>query len=308
MADRESPPRSQPVDAEAVSELEAVPLHSTDLLTLLDPTGTIQYESPAIERLYGYDQNELVGEQVADYFHPDDRQRVMDAFEAVITGEAHHTESVEYRHLMADGSYRWIESVGSANPTPEGNYVINSRDISDRKQREAQLREAREQLQTEHDAKEAIRRLLFERSTGRTLAESVCRLLVEEYDYSGAWVVQHYADVADSEPRYHLIASAGDESFRRGGSTTDSQSPVDPATQTVCETVEAVAVDANASDNDTLVDHLADCGLQAVRAVPIEHDGVSDGVLTVVRERDEPTLGSELLEEFLPEGFRENII
>ena len=68
------------------STLEHLPLHSTDLLTLLDDQGVIHYESPAIERLYGYDQDELVGEQVAEYFHPDDRERVMAAFQAVVKG------------------------------------------------------------------------------------------------------------------------------------------------------------------------------------------------------------------------------
>lgn len=127
-----------------ISSLESLPVHSTDLLTLLDERGIIQYESPAIERLYGYAQNELVGERVADYFHPEDRENVMAAFEAVVTGEAGHVESVEYRHLMADGSYRWIESVASSNPTPEGHYVVNSRDISDRIQRKRDLEAANE--------------------------------------------------------------------------------------------------------------------------------------------------------------------
>ena len=53
--------------------LDVLPLHSTNLLTVLDENGIIQYESPAIERIYEFEQDELVGEQVAEYFHPDDR-------------------------------------------------------------------------------------------------------------------------------------------------------------------------------------------------------------------------------------------
>ena len=97
----------------AESTLETLPLHSTDLLTLLDEQGVIHYESPAIERLYGYEQDEPVGEQVAEYFHPEDRERVVEAFAAMVSEKAHHVEAVEYRHLQADGSYKWIESVGS---------------------------------------------------------------------------------------------------------------------------------------------------------------------------------------------------
>ncbi len=50
--------------------LETIPLHSTNLLTVLDEDGVIQYESPSIERVFGFRQRELVGEQVAEFFHP----------------------------------------------------------------------------------------------------------------------------------------------------------------------------------------------------------------------------------------------
>jgi PAS domain S-box-containing protein len=114
-------------------------LHSTTLLTVLDQDGVIQYESPAIERIYGYAQDELVGEKVAEYFHPDDREAVITAFEQVVTSKDDTVEAVEYRHRQADGSYTWVESIASANPTPDGNYVVNTRDISDQKEREQRL-------------------------------------------------------------------------------------------------------------------------------------------------------------------------
>lgn len=119
--------------------LDAIPLHSTNLLTLLDETGTVQYESPAIERIFGYDQDELVGEPVADYFHSEDRDRVLEAFQTVLDSEEYTVKSVEYRHEREDGSYLWVESVASANPTPDGQYVVNTRDVSDRRAREREL-------------------------------------------------------------------------------------------------------------------------------------------------------------------------
>lgn len=189
--DRDEQSRSQTTpESEDVSSLKRLPLHSTDLLTLLGPSGVVLYESPSIERLYGYDQEELVGKQVAEYFHPEDRDRVVEAFAATASREDHYVETVEYRHLMADGSYKWIESVGSSNPTPDGNYVINSRDISERKQREREIQQTREQVQSERDGKEAIRQLLLQTSTSREIAASVCHLLVNDYGYESAWVVR----------------------------------------------------------------------------------------------------------------------
>lgn len=127
--------------------LDVIPLHSTNLLTVLDETGVIQYESPSIERIYGYGQDELVGEQVAEYFHPDDRERVLDAFESVVSSEEYTVEAVEYRHRTADGTYLWVESAASADPTPEGHYVVNTRDISARKEHERRLETTNERLE-----------------------------------------------------------------------------------------------------------------------------------------------------------------
>ena len=135
-------------DGPAVSDLEALPIHSTDLLTLLDADGTIRYESPAIESLYGFDQCALIGEQVADYIHPTDRTTVMKAFETLQTATEHQVETVEYRHRIADDEYLWVESVASSTPTPEGRYVINSRDISTRKARDHRFRALAEEYRT----------------------------------------------------------------------------------------------------------------------------------------------------------------
>jgi PAS domain S-box-containing protein len=137
-------PRSE--SASGTVPLDVIPLHSTNLLTVLDENGVVQYESPSIERIYGFEQDELVGDHVAEYFHPDDREAVVAAFHAVVDGDDDAVETVEYRHERADGTYCWVESAASADPTPEGRYVVNTRDISDRKARERELVRTNERL------------------------------------------------------------------------------------------------------------------------------------------------------------------
>ena len=138
---------SVPSEIEAQVELDILPLHSPNLLTVLDEDGIIHYESPSIERIYGFDQEELVGDQVAEYFHPDDRAEVLEAFRAVVTGEESTVQSIEYRHEQADGTYTWVESIASADPTPNGYYVINTRDLSTQKARERELQATNERLE-----------------------------------------------------------------------------------------------------------------------------------------------------------------
>jgi len=278
---------------EDVSSLDRLPLHSTDLLTLLDPSGVVLYESPSIERLYGYDQEELVGEQVAEYFHPEDRDRVVEAFAAIVSDDGNHVETVEYRHEMADGSYKWIETTGSSNPTTDGNYVINSRDISERKQRERQLQRTREQVQSERDGKEAIRQLLLETSTDREIAASVCRLLVEDYGYEAGWVVRKQARDGD-DPRPVMVADHGSDRGFRG---PDAAGSIDTATRRTLATDAPVTVTTGSDEEPDIVARLERCGLSSVRSVPLDHEGLSYGALTVVRTDSGSDVAQQLVDE-----------
>lgn len=111
--------------------------HSNDRLSILDENGRYQFVSPAMERLMGHDAAEMLGESGFEYVHPDDREETKAAFERIIEnpGEIH---SAEYRYRHADGSWRWVESRGQNrldDPAIE-DIVINSRDITDRKERE----------------------------------------------------------------------------------------------------------------------------------------------------------------------------
>ncbi|MCL9817511.1 PAS domain S-box protein [Natronocalculus amylovorans] len=297
------------IELEAATGLETMPLHSSDLLTLLDEDGIIRYDSPAIDYIYGYDQDELVGTHVTEYFHPDDHDRVLEAFNALTSATEHQIEIVEHRFLVADGSYKWIESIGSSTPTPEGYYVVNTRDISARKEREKQLEEAKRQLEAERDGKEAIRQLLLQTATDGTFAENVCQQLVETHGYSGAWVVRRHRGTAAIDPPHQIDAHYGDDTFRRSDSPEeDAETAVDESTRAVLSTGQPRVVTVNSVDNPALADRLRDCGLTCIRSVPLEHSGVFDGVLTVVRETPETSLTRTLVAEFAAAlGFKRNM-
>ena len=128
--------------------LKEIPLHSTNLLSVLDEKGVVRYQSPAIARLCGFDQAALVGVPCTDLIHPDDRKRVYDAFINVVDSETFTIEAVEYRHLTADDSYLWVESVASSDSTSDGYYVINTRDISEKKVQQQELERANERLES----------------------------------------------------------------------------------------------------------------------------------------------------------------
>lgn len=112
-----------------------------DIITIIDEAGTVHYTSPAIERALGYTPSERLGSNFFELVHPEDRPEIIrQAFQALVEPQA--TPILEYRYRHSDGSVRILESVASAHRAIGGplRVVINSRDVTDRKQLEEQLR------------------------------------------------------------------------------------------------------------------------------------------------------------------------
>jgi PAS domain S-box-containing protein len=123
--------------------------HSTDIINVIDESGTTRYVSPSVTRVLGYEPEEQVGVSPFDYVHPDDVDEVLAEFERG-RSEPGYTTTVEYRFRHADGHWVWIESRGQSLPDApmlEGSVVVNSRDVTDRRETEARLRRKNEQLE-----------------------------------------------------------------------------------------------------------------------------------------------------------------
>ena len=111
--------------------------YASDIVTVLRPDGTVRYESSSIKRILGYEPEELVGEDAFGYVHPEDAERVRSVFAEALEDQG-VSSLVEFRFRHADGSWRYLEAVGSnllADPGVRG-LVVNSRDITERKQAE----------------------------------------------------------------------------------------------------------------------------------------------------------------------------
>jgi PAS domain S-box-containing protein len=121
---------------------------SNDIVSMLDTDGVFQYVSPSVEKVLGYDPADLIGEDAFRYVHPDDRERAIAAFRDSLD-DAAPDPIVECRLERADGDYLWTESVGSNRLDDIGvdGYVVNTRDVSDRKRREERLARLREWTQ-----------------------------------------------------------------------------------------------------------------------------------------------------------------
>jgi len=110
-----------------------------DLIVVLDLEGKRLFNSPSYRRLLG-DPDALIGTDAFAEVHPEDRDRIKRLFrETVTTGVGQRTE---YRFLLNNGMIRFIESQGSVIRDAGGKVaqvVVVSRDVTERKQIEAQL-------------------------------------------------------------------------------------------------------------------------------------------------------------------------
>lgn len=127
--------------------LAAVLQHTQDLIVVVDDDGTTTYTNPAIQRLLGYTATEREGTNALELLHPDDREAVLERFSTLIDAPERTTERITHRLQHADGHWIWVESIGSdQTDTALGGYVINSREVTERKQYEQRLETQRDNL------------------------------------------------------------------------------------------------------------------------------------------------------------------
>lgn len=123
--------------------------HSSDVITVLDDSGTIRYLSPSIEQILGYRPAALLGDSAFEYIHPDEREFVARRFLDIAGRSETVTETVEYRMRNADDEWVWIETTGTNRRiTGIDGFVFTSRNITDRKQREREIDDTRRQYET----------------------------------------------------------------------------------------------------------------------------------------------------------------
>ncbi len=117
--------------------------HGDDAMVLLRPTGEYLYVGLNSDRVHGYTAEELMGRNVLEFTHPDDRELVKRVL-AELTGRSGHVITGAFRGVHKDGSWRWFEGVASNlldDPDVQA-IVVNYRDVTERRRTGESLRES----------------------------------------------------------------------------------------------------------------------------------------------------------------------
>ena len=114
--------------------------HSSDTTLVIDADRLVSYASPATMALLGVPPEEVVGTSDLGLVHPEDRQRVGLQLGARLR-DHNVLDPVEFRMVRVDGGIRFVEAViTDLRDRPSvGGYVVNVRDITERKEAEQQL-------------------------------------------------------------------------------------------------------------------------------------------------------------------------
>ena len=114
---------------------------SSDVITIVSAAGVVTYQSSSVERVFGFEPPGLVGERLVEWAHPDDRAQIAGVVEAARSGAA--TDGLVAARLRCrDGSFRHTETVVTNlfDDPSVGGVVLNTRDVSERQELEAELR------------------------------------------------------------------------------------------------------------------------------------------------------------------------
>src|SRR5215210_3700380 len=122
--------------------------NSTDMISKHTSEGVYTYASPACRSLLGYEPDELVGHSALEFFHPEDLEQTRTT--RSLMPQHHEPYTVSYRIRRKDGSYIWFETTSRWVREPGADEALEmvavSRDITDRKRIEEELRESQEAL------------------------------------------------------------------------------------------------------------------------------------------------------------------
>ncbi len=129
---------------ESLNNYKIIAGNSTDLILKHKRSGQITYASPASIRLLGYKPGELTFNEVYNFIHPGDVDRIRNGISTMLDGVDY---KARFRILNSRGKYLWFEWTAKILPAnsildKEREIISVSRDITERVEIESQLREA----------------------------------------------------------------------------------------------------------------------------------------------------------------------
>lgn len=183
--------------------------NTLDIISIVDVEGKLVFVTPSIQRVLGWTPEELVGRSIFSLVHEEEIPVAAENFSRVV----HKGEFVapsEFRIRHKAGGFRRLEHVSEnlLNDAAVGGIVINSRDVTDRRQAEEALIESQQQL-LQAQKMEAVGRL------AGGIAHDFNNLLTAIKGFTGLLLL----DFEERDPRRGFVAEIEAAATRASGLT-----------------------------------------------------------------------------------------
>lgn len=144
--------RMQKALLESESQFRLLAENASDMISRLTTDGRMLYISPACKTILGYSPEELINVICFDLMHEEDRARIQRLFSNTPT---HETYTIAFRAYKKDGNIIWLESSARAIRDNTTGLITEvqtaSRDITERKRAEEELKAAHFQLREAYE-------------------------------------------------------------------------------------------------------------------------------------------------------------
>jgi PAS domain S-box-containing protein len=128
-----------------VGSLQTLLEDSLDIVALLNADATVKYISPSVEKMTGYEPEELKDKYIFDFIHPDDIESLLSDFLKGIEVPG-FIQKREFRYRHKEGSWHSLETTGInlLDDPAVAAVILTGRDVTDRKRMEIALKDSEE--------------------------------------------------------------------------------------------------------------------------------------------------------------------
>ena len=132
--------KSKETLAESEAKHKAMIANISDVIMILDGTGSVKYCSPNMEQRYGWKTQDIIGKQMLNEIYTEDQEYIKGEIKSLLEGNG-SPKIMEGRHLCRDGSVKYVEAtaVSMINDPVINGILINYHDITERKMREEKI-------------------------------------------------------------------------------------------------------------------------------------------------------------------------
>ena len=260
---------------------------------LLDSDGVVQTWNEGARQLKGYDEDEIVGEHFSTFYTDEDRAARVPHRNLEKARENGRAED-EGERVRQDGTTFWANVTITALRGDDGNlqgFAKVTRDVTERHEYEQRLRRQRDELDELNQINAVIRDIdqaLVTATSREEIEQAVCDRLAASDTYSGAWTAEYTEGYDELVPR--TWAGVSDD-YLDAVRTTDANGGEETergvgAAALRTRTVQSIQRLPDDRDGESQREASPVEGYESAITVPIVHDEVEYGILTVYADSE----------------------